>query len=215
MNKFTGWVDVPLSEKGVREAMRIAQRVHRLRLDVAFTSHLERAHETLLVILSNQHCTGIFLHDHEHNGLEYPYKPDRNEIPVYTSWLMNERNYGALQGMNKAKAARKYGKEKVLEWRRSFDARPPRGESLKDVYARVVPYFRSKVWPAIRAKKNVLVVAHGNTLRAIIKYLENIPADRIANLELKPGQPHIYQYKGGKLERKFEGYSFTRPVAWK
>lgn len=214
VNKFTGWADVPLSGRGVKEAMVIAKRVKHLKLDVAFTSHLERAHETLLIMLSAQHCTGLFIHEHDHGGMRYPTNTNDDEIPVHMTWHLNERNYGLLQGENKRKAAKKYGYKKVLEWRRGYDEKPPGGESLHDVAKRVVPYFKKHVLPAIEKKQNVLVVAHGNTLRAIIKDIEGISSEKIASLELAPGQPFIYTYNRGKLEKAFEGYSFSRPIEW-
>lgn len=213
-NKFTGWVDVPLSDRGVHEALLIAINVKKFPLDVAFTSHLTRAQETLLIILSDQDRTGIFVHDEEPK-MRYRDGLDRHEIPVYTTLDLNERNYGDLEGMNKASAKKKYGMERVLFWRRSYEGRPPGGESLKDVYHRVVPYFKRKVWPELKKDKNVMVVAHGNTLRAIIKYLENISDDNIADLELEPGQPITYNYSKGKLKRVLSGLSFDRPILWK
>ncbi len=214
-NKFTGWVDVPLAEKGIKEAAAMTKCLKHLKLDVAFTSNLERARETLLIILASQHCTGIFLHEDEHHGFKYSFNNKEHEIFVHTDWALNERHYGALQGMNKEEAAKKYGREKVLAWRRSFNERPPRGESLRDVYDRVVPYFKRKIMPEIRRKKNVLVVAHGNSLRALIKYIDDIPDEKIAHLELQPGYAYVYGFKDGTLKKTFSGHSFRRPVSWR
>lgn len=214
-NKFTGWVDVPLSEVGEKEAARIAKNMKDLRLDMAFSSHLERAHQTLLAVLTSQHCTGIFAHQGKHDGFDYTWKDNDDEIPIYTDWVLNERHYGLLQGMNKSAAAKRYGKDQVLAWRRSFDARPPQGESLHDVYDRVVPYFRKMIWPEIRKNKNILIVAHGNTLRAIVKYLEQTSDEQIAYLEIKATQPFIYQFKNGELTKSPDSHSFTRPTLWK
>lgn len=155
-NKFTGWVDVPLSDRGVREAELISKRLKGLRLNIAFTSHLERAHETLLITLAKQHCTGIFVHENEHNGLRYSFKLKEHEIFIHTNWALNERHYGILQGLNKEKIAEKYGYEKVLSWRRSFHGKPPYGESLSDVYERVVPYFRKKYYPKLKKARMYL-----------------------------------------------------------
>jgi 2,3-bisphosphoglycerate-dependent phosphoglycerate mutase len=213
-NRFTGWVDVPLSEKGLREAMAIAKSIRKLKLDVAFTSHLERAHETLLVALSYQHCTGIFIHEREHQKMQYPFKIGKDEIPVYSTWILNERNYGLLQGMNKREAGEKYGYDKVWAWRRNYNVRPPKGESLKEVYQRVIPYFKEKIFPEVRKKKNVLVVAHGNTLRTIIKYIDKISDEKISQLELPPAQAFVYRMRNGKLRKAFERYSFERPINW-
>lgn len=213
-NRFTGWVDVPLSQNGMKEAMNIASGMKKLKLDVAYTSHLERAHMTLLTILAEQHRTGIFIHDHSHGGFEYAFKNGSDELPIYPTWLLNERHYGVLQGMDKHQAAKKFGLQKVLEWRRGFHARPPHGESLEDVYLRAVPYFERVIMPEIRKPKNVLIVAHGNALRAIIKHLENISDDRIAQLELKPGQPFVYSFERGALKKTFRGHTFDRPLDW-
>lgn len=214
VDKFTGWVDVPLSENGLKEAIQTSKNTMHLRLDIAFTSHLERAHQTLLAILSPQHCTGIFMHERTHGKMSYPSKLEKDEIPIYTTWLLNERNYGLLQGLNKRKAAKKYGQKKVLAWRRGYNERPPEGESLHDVYRRVIPYFKKTIWPEIEKGRNVLVVAHGNTLRTIIKHIDKISDDQIANLELAPAKPFIYKFEKGTLTKAFEDYSFTRPIKW-
>jgi 2,3-bisphosphoglycerate-dependent phosphoglycerate mutase len=213
-NKFTGWVDVPLSETGVREALLTAKRLEKLKLDMAFTSDLERAQETLLLILADQKYTGIFTHKDEHNELKYSFEATGKEIPIHASWKLNERHYGALQGKNKAETAKIYGAEKVLEWRRSFKATPPEGESLEDVYKRAVPYFKKEIMDEVAAGKNVIVVAHGNTLRAIVKYIDEISDEQIAKLELKMAEPLIYKFEGGKLEKAFVGYTFDRPILW-
>ena len=214
INKFTGWVDVPLSENGVKEAMLISKRMKDLRLDTAFTSHLERAHETMLVTLAQQDRTGIFLHEGEHGGMRYSFPVEDHEIPVHTSWMLNERHYGLLQGLDKWEAAKKYGHQKVLAWRRSFDGRPPRGESLHDVYDRVVPYFKKHIMSEVRKEKNVVVVAHGNSLRAMIKYIDRISDEKITFLELEPATPFIYAFENKKLVKSFENHSFARPIFW-
>ncbi len=213
-NKFTGWVDVPLSEVGVHEGLLTASKVKDLDIDVAFASHLIRAQATLLLILSEQDRTGIFLHEDEHKWMRFQANMKKHDIPVHTSPLLNERYYGLLQGLDKGQAAKKFGYKKVYGWRRSWDGRPPRGESLKDVYKRVLPYFKSKILTEVKKGKNVLVVAHGNSLRAIIKYLESISDEEIANLELAPAQPFIYKWAQGKLKRAHNGLSFDRPVYW-
>lgn len=217
-NKFTGWVDVPLSEVGIQEALIAAQKLKGLNMDVAFTSKLARAQETLLLVLSEQEKTGVFLHEsrprkdwsrHHHGKLV-----DTGEIPVYSSEKLNERYYGALQGMNKDEARKKFGEEKVFEWRRSYDVRPPRGESLKDVYKRAVPYFKNHVIPLLKEGKNVLVVAHGNSLRAIIKHLDHVDDKDIPHLELELGKPIVYKYLHGLLVKENHIHSFNRPTQW-
>lgn len=215
-NRFTGWVDVPLSEVGINEALIAAKKLEGIDIDVAFTSKLERAQETLLIILAKQDRTGIFIHTTGKRKKWCRHKADPNdkEIPIYSSEALNERYYGRLQGLNKIKTAEKYGKEQVFLWRRSYDIRPPGGESLKDTIKRAVPYFKKKIMPEIRKGKNVIVSAHGNSLRGIIKYLDNISDKDIPHLELPTGLPIIYEYNGKKLIKKEHIHSFTRPVYW-
>lgn len=218
-NKFTGWVDVPLSEIGIHEALITAERLNNIKLDVAFTSKLIRAHETLGLILAHQEKTGIFLHESKKRNFWSKHSKgvdfDETELPIYSSDKINERYYGALQGLNKDDARLKWGKEKVFQWRRSYDIRPPGGESLKDVVKRAVPYFKNNIMPQIRKHKNVIVVAHGNSLRAIIKHIDNISDDEIPHLELQTGKPIIYEYDGGKLHKLNHVHSFDRPIHWK
>ncbi len=215
-NKFTGWVDVPLSERGIGEAQAAAREMAGLRLDGAFTSELTRAQETLLLILARQNRTGIFLHENERGNawMRYSDETDATEIPIHAALALNERYYGRLQGMNKNLARKQFGEERVFAWRRSFANRPPGGESLRDVYGRVVPYFRRRILASVRGGKNVIVSAHGNSLRAAIKYIENISDENISRLELHPARPVIYGYARGKLVKKFAAYTYNRPIMW-
>jgi 2,3-bisphosphoglycerate-dependent phosphoglycerate mutase len=216
-NKFTGWVDVPLSDKGIRQARSCAKKLAGLKIDIAFTSKLERAQETLLIILSKQKYTGIFLHKSKKSD-KWGYHPKRfekNEIPIYSSYKLNERFYGKLQGINKDVARKKWGKPQVFEWRRSYDTKPPGGESLKDTVKRAVPYFKSEVIPNLKKGKNVIVSAHGNSLRGIIKYIDKISSEEISHLDLRMGIPIVYKYSKGKLIRdKKHKHFFTRPCDW-
>jgi 2,3-bisphosphoglycerate-dependent phosphoglycerate mutase len=216
-NKFTGWVDVPLSRLGVKEAVMNARELRQLKIDIAFTSELSRAQETLLIILSSQDRTGIFLHESKKDGdhNRYATRLTKNEIPIYSTPVLNERFYGRLQGLDKAQVRKKYGEKKVLEWRRSFTGRPPGGDSLKDVYDEVIPYFHKEIMSWIKKKKNVVISSHGNTLRAIIKHLENISDDDIAHLELPNSQPIVYRFQQGKIERAAGELSFARKVFWR
>lgn len=216
-NKFTGWVDVPLSEKGIKEALSCASKLKNLSIDVAFTSKLARAHETLLLILAKQKKIGIFLHDDkkENKWSMHSHRLEKHEIPIYSDSALNERYYGRLQGHNKNAMRRKYGKDKVFLWRRSWNVRPPGGECLKDTYERAVPYFKRNVIPCLKKKKDVIVSAHGNSLRAIIKYLDNISDEDVCHLELPTGKPIIYKYSRGKLVRQKHKHSFERPLKWK
>ena len=197
-NRFTGWKDVDLSEKGREEAKAAGQllKAEGYSFDEAYTSVLKRAIRTLWIILDEM---------------------DLMWIPETKSWLLNERHYGALQGLNKAETAAQYGEEQVLIWRRSFDIPPggmeetderwlgkdpryctiepgkfPKTECLKDTVARVVPYFESEILPKVKQGKRLLVAAHGNSLRALIKYLNNIPESEIVNLNVPTGIPLVY-----------------------
>lgn len=215
-NMFTGWVDVPLSEKGIYEALQSAKELEGIKLDVAFTSDLVRAQETLFLILASQSCTGVVLHPtdeeharwYEHAGLS------SDEILVHTSKALNERYYGELQGINKQEAREKWGDEQVHLWRRSYDIPPPGGESLKDVYARTVPFFVERILPLVQQGKNVIVSAHGNSLRAIMKHIDNISDEQIPNLELPTGKPIVYRIEGDRLVADNHEHSFERPVFW-
>jgi len=215
-NRFTGWVDVPLSEVGINEALIAAKKLEGLQIDMAFTSKLERAQETLLIILSKQDATGIFLHESGKRKLwsRHKTKFDKHEIPIYSHDDLNERYYGALQGLNKAKARKKWGKEKVFQWRRSYDVAPPKGECLKDVVKRAVPYYKKRILPFVKKGKNVIVSAHGNSLRAIIKHIDKITDEDIPNLELPYAQPIVYEWKRGLLMKESHVHSFNRPVHW-
>jgi len=216
-NKFTGWVDVPLSKKGIKEAIATAKKMKNFPLDIAFTSRLERAQETLMLILAYQNKTGIFLHSGKRRNQWsfHPNRFDKNEIPIYSDVAINERYYGKLQGLNKDWARKKYGKEQVFIWRRSYDVCPPGGECLRDVVSRSVPYFKKEIMPHLRKKKNVIVSAHGNSLRGIIKHIEGISDEEIPHLELPTGKPIVYKYSRGKLAKVGKDFSFDRPLKWK
>ena len=214
-NKFTGWVDVPLSERGIIESRKAAKALEGIKLDVAFTSKLVRAQETLLLILAKQKYTGIFMHKSKKRKAWSGHKMDKHELPIYSDDALNERYYGALQGMDKDTARKKFGAKKVLLWRRSYSVRPPNGESLKDTYKRVMPYFKKKIMPYLSAKKNVLVVAHGNSLRSLIKDLDSISDEEIPKLNLPTGQAIVYKCVKGKLIRLKHKHTFTRPLCWK
>ncbi len=176
-NRFTGWVDVPLSEKGVQEAAAAGERLKKeaLKFDCAFTSDLKRAQNTLKLILE---------------------KLGQSGIPVEKNQALNERHYGDLQGLNKAETAQKFGDEQVKIWRRSYDIAPPGagGESLKDTAARTLPYFESKVLGELKKGKNVIVAAHGNSLRSIVMHLDKLTKEQVLELNLGTAVPIIYQF---------------------
>jgi 2,3-bisphosphoglycerate-dependent phosphoglycerate mutase len=171
-NRFTGWIDVDITPLGAEEAKRAGLELKGIKFDVAFTSVLKRAQQTLKIIL-------------EEIG-----QPD---LPTEKDQALNERHYGDLQGLNKAETAKKYGDEQVHIWRRSFDVKPPNGESLKDTAARTLPYFEAKILPAAASGKNVLVSAHGNSLRAIVMGLEKLSPEQILKVEIATGRPIIYE----------------------
>ncbi len=171
-NRFTGWVDVPLSENGIQEAQNAAQKLSNYQFDIAFTSALQRAQQTLKIILE---------------------KIQQSTIPIISDKALNERMYGDLQGMNKDEARQKFGEEQVKIWRRSYDIAPPNGESLKDTAARVLPFFEKEIFPYIQQNKNIIIVAHGNSLRALIMHLEKMTPEQILNFELATAAPRIYE----------------------
>jgi 2,3-bisphosphoglycerate-dependent phosphoglycerate mutase len=199
-NLFTGWTDVGLSEKGTQEAINagVTLRSEGYAFDVAYTSVLKRAIKTLWLALEEL---------------------DLMWIPVYNNWRLNERHYGALQGLNKAETAERYGMEQVMLWRRSYDVRPPAlepgderspardpryselgkeeiplTECLKDTVARVLPFWHSTIAPTVQSGRRLIVAAHGNSMRALVKYLDNIPDEEIVGLNIPTGIPLVYEF---------------------
>jgi len=172
-NRFTGWKDIDITEAGIEEAKKAGLALKGERIDIAFTSALIRAQHTLSIIL---------------NEIGNP------NIPIVKDKALNERSYGNLEGLNKAETALKYGDEQVHTWRRSFDVVPPDGESLKDTYNRVIPYFESQIRPLLKKGENVLIVAHGNSLRALIMYLEHLSPEEILEREIATGFPLTYVF---------------------
>lgn len=171
-NRFTGWVDVDLSEKGIEEAHNAGEKLKDFKFDAAFTSDLIRAQKTLDIILE---------------------KIGQTEIPVEKDLALNERMYGDLQGLNKDETRVKFGDEQVKLWRRSYDTQPPNGESLKDTSDRVMPYYHEKIVPALKSGKDILISAHGNSLRALIMYLEKMTPQQILETEVPTGKPKLYK----------------------
>lgn len=198
-NRFTGWTDVDLTEKGVKEAIEAGKLLKKegLTFDIAFTSVLKKATKTLDFVLKEMGLTNI---------------------PVKKTWRLNERHYGALQGLNKSETAKRYGEKQVFLWRRSYEVRPPAlketdarypgndplyknlkkeeiplTESLRDTEMRLLPYWHEEITPAIKQGKKVLIVAHGNSLRALVRYLDNIPSQKIPELNIPLGIPLVYE----------------------
>ncbi len=171
-NRFTGWVDVPLSPKGIEEAQAAGKKLAAFTFDRAFSSVLTRANETLRIIL-------------EAIG--------QTTIPIENDKALNERMYGELQGLDKAETAKKYGDEQVKIWRRSYDVRPPGGESLKDTAGRVLPYYDNRIKPSVLKGDTILIAAHGNSLRALVMELEQLTREQVLELNIPTGAPLLYE----------------------
>ncbi|WP_447969808.1 2,3-bisphosphoglycerate-dependent phosphoglycerate mutase [Nitrospira sp. M1] len=170
-NRFTGWVDVDLTSKGIQEAKDAGEKLRSYRFDQAFTSGLKRAQETLRLILEVIEQTGL---------------------PIERDGALNERMYGDLQGLNKTETVEKFGEEQVKLWRRSYDIQPPGGESLKDTAERVLPYYDRRIHPEVLAGKTILVAAHGNSLRALVMHLEQLSKEEILEVNIPTGAPLLY-----------------------
>lgn len=171
-NRFTGWVDVPLSPKGIEEAKAAGKKLAGFKFDRAFSSVLARANDTMRIILEAIEQTGI---------------------PIEKDKALNERMYGELQGLNKAETAKKFGDEQVKIWRRSYDVRPPGGESLKDTAERVLPYYDSCIRPYVLKGETILIAAHGNSLRALVMQLEQLTREQVLELNIPTGAPLLYE----------------------
>ena len=197
-NLFTGWVDVPLSPKGIQEAVEAGKVLDSYDIDVVFTSVLIRGIMTAMLALSNKgDKTPVIFHEDGRMhawGEIYSEKSLKNILPVYENEALNERMYGRLQGLNKKETADKYGAEQVHTWRRSYNVCPPDGESLEMTLERTLPYFESTILPVLKEGKTVLVSAHGNSLRAIIKHIEKLNDDEIVRYELATGVPITYAF---------------------
>ncbi len=170
-NRFTGWIDVELSENGILEAKLAGEKIKNFKIEKCYTSNLKRAQNTLEIALQIANKTNLEI--------------EKNEA-------LNERHYGDLQGLNKSETAKKFGEKQVHLWRRSYDIAPPNGESLKDTVKRVLPYFKKKILSDLKNNKNILIVAHGNSLRAITMILENLSPEEILKIEIPTGKPIYY-----------------------
>ena len=180
-NRFTGWTDVELSEKGVMEAKDAGIELSGIRIDIVHTSDLVRAQMTADIILEQNESS--------------------KDTEIRYDWRLNERNYGSLQGLNKAETAEKHGQEQVRIWRRSYDIAPPGGESLKMTADRTIPYFEEEILPNLEDGLNVLVSAHGNSLRSIVMHIEKIGPEDIVSLEIPTGVPMYYVFENGEVRR--------------
>lgn len=196
-NRFTGWVDVPLSVKGREEATQAGKKLKDIRFDTIYVSHLLRAIQTMhyiLLELPDERIPILYHEDGRIHAWEHYAGSREKEIPIYQSVDLAERYYGDLQGLNKAETMKKYGEAQVHLWRRSYDVNPPRGESLKDTCERTIPYYKKNIEPELQANKNVLIVAHGNSLRSITKYVETISDEEIPKVEIPTGIPIVYTF---------------------
>jgi 2,3-bisphosphoglycerate-dependent phosphoglycerate mutase len=183
-NRFTGWVDVPLSPRGIQEAKHAGETLRGFKFDRAFTSVLVRAKDTLRLVLD---VLG------------------QSNIPIEKDKALNERMYGELQGLDKAETAKKYGEAQVKIWRRSYDVRPPGGESLKDTAERVLPYYEQTIKPSLLKGETILVAAHGNSLRALIMELEQLSREQVLELNIPTGAPLLYELdqKGKVVDHRY------------
>ncbi len=203
-NLFTGWVDVPLSQEGIMEAMIAGEKLKKFCFDEVYTSVLIRSIQTAMIALSKIDCQKMPIIQHKSGRMAQWAKINNNlEImPVFEKEELNERYYGDLQGKNKKETAEKYGEEQVHKWRRSYDIKPPNGESLKDNYERTIPFFKNIIENRLKNGKNILISAHGNSLRAIVKYIENISDEAIPTFEIPTGVPMVYDFTDGNFLNK-------------
>jgi 2,3-bisphosphoglycerate-dependent phosphoglycerate mutase len=207
-NLFTGWVDIPLSIEGIQEAVSAGQKISEMPIDVIFVSSLIRAQMSAFIAMAEHKLGRIPVIVHEENekmlGWSTNHNPRAEEstVPVFCSLALNERMYGELQGLNKQETIDKYGPEQVKIWRRSYDVAPPGGESLAMTADRAVPYFKERILPFLERGKNVLVSAHGNSLRAIVMYLLQLTKEQVLELELTTGEPMIFCFDGSRWVRQ-------------
>jgi len=206
-NVFTGWVDVPLSTVGIEEALKAGETLADVEFDAVYTSVQVRALETAMIAMAQNKSekTPVVIHaDGKMSewGVIYSEEMNKNIIPVYRDWHLNERYYGELQGMNKAETAKTYGDEQVHIWRRSYDVPPPNGECLQDTAERTIPFFKENILKQLKEGKNVLVSAHGNSLRSIVMYIENLSKEEVLKLEIPTGVPLLFSYENEKLTRE-------------
>lgn len=206
-NLFTGWVDIPLSSEGIQEALEAGRKIADIPVDVIFTSSLIRAQMTAMLVMS-MHKGGRVprvMHPKDSHIEKWSkiYSPETESvcIPTYTAWELNERMYGALQGLNKKETVDKFGEAQVKIWRRSYDVPPPEGESLEMTAKRAIPYFTHHILPLLEKGKNVYIAAHGNSLRSIVMYLDNLSKEQVLELEIATGSVITYEYTGQHWRR--------------
>jgi len=205
-NVFTGWVDVPLSANGIIEAIKAGEQLSDIEFDAVFTSVQIRAIETAIVALAQNKSDKSPIVIHEEGKMQewtkiYSADMQQNIIPVYRDWHLNERYYGELQGKNKAETALEYGDEQVHLWRRSYDIAPPSGECLEDTAKRTIPFFQEHIVPLLEQNQNILISAHGNSLRSIVMFIDNLTKEQVLQLEIPTGKPLLYNFKKHKFSK--------------
>ena len=196
-NLFTGGVDIPLSQRGIQEALAAGEIIKNLPIDYIFTSTLVRSLMTALLAMTNHLSQKIPYIVHEERpdmSRIYSEKEAQQMIPLFQSSAHNERMYGELQGKNKQEVAKQFGEEQVKLWRRSYRIAPPQGESLFDTGQRTLPYFQERIFPLIQQGKNIFISAHGNSLRSLIMDLEKLTEEEVLSLELPTGKPIVYEW---------------------
>lgn len=208
LNLFTGWVDVPLSAKGIEEAFIGGRSIKDIPIDIIFMSSLIRAQMTAMLAMSvhSSKKVPVVMHSQDSDlacqSVIHNQEALKACIPTIVAWELNERMYGDLQGLNKQETIDKYGKEQVQLWRRSYDIAPPNGESLKMTAARSIPYFEKTVISELRQGKNVFISAHGNSLRSIVMDIENLSTEEVLQLEIATGEPLLYNYDGSTFTKE-------------
>jgi len=206
-NVFTGWVDIPLSPKGIEEALEAGKSIDHLPVDLIYCSTLVRAMMTAMLAMSTHSSHKVCVVHHPEKsrlgqwGKYYSDQMAEETIPVRCSWHLNERMYGELQGKNKEQLRQEVGVEQVQIWRRSYDVAPPEGESLKMTAERTLPFFDKEIIPQLNAGKNVMISAHGNSLRSIVMELDGLTEKEVVALEIPTGAPIIYDFQEGRWSR--------------
>lgn len=202
-NIFTGWVNIPLSERGIEEAFMAGEALKDLPFDTAFTSSLLRAQMTLFLALSRNRVSKTpylitpLSEERKEWGAVYSEEAKGHLFPVFVSEALNERYYGELQGKNKEEVKKIFGDEQFQKWRRSYDNTPPKGESLEMTRARTLPYFQEKILPLLQKEKRILISAHGNSLRSLVMEIEGLSKEEVVALEIPTGEPLFYEYREG------------------
>ncbi|MBS0605965.1 MAG: 2,3-bisphosphoglycerate-dependent phosphoglycerate mutase [Parachlamydiales bacterium] len=208
LNLFTGWVDIPLSWQGIQEAIEGGRKIAHMPVDVIFVSSLIRAQMTAMLAMANHQSGKVPCIQHPKEGKlgewakVYSETTSESCIPVYEAWELNERMYGKLQGLNKQETREKFGDEQVHIWRRSYDQAPPEGESLAMTAERALPYFQKTIMPLLKEGKNVFISAHGNSLRAIVMFLDKLTKEQVVSLEIATGEPLIYTFFNGDWKKE-------------